>query len=1345
MLIAILACSTLLIFPVQSSYSSNFFPTSDSWVEAEYPNDNHGYETSLRVKSDSRTRRSYLKFDLSSIPSGKSLTSVKLYLYCTTGDANPTVEVYVHETGDGWTESGITWNNAPAVGSLITSVSVGGTGHYYCWDITPYGQAQYTGDRILSVVVKLLYDNPAQDNPNLARYFGSREYSGTGQDPYLGITYEDTPPTALFTYSPTYPIANDSVTFNASTSYDPDGSIASYSWDFGDGNVTTVTTAIIEHTYLMYDNYTVALTITDGSGLTDTCTQIVEVVDPAILRVSLPEGTFVHQHTGDVWIDDGWLLNKTGNSWGFTLKIYDTSWSLKSEDTHLIVALNNASYNSLQSLMINGTSIPKTAFKYGKPKPYGTSYWPGCVYPTWFNDTYINVGTILPKSYAVLSVSVTFYDSANARMHFDAYGHICDPISWSKVTWSPNSEDSTVVSQSVPSPLTVSISPTSTVLDLGQYVTFTSSVSGGTSPYSYQWYLNGTAVTGATASSWVFTPASVGYYQVHLNVTDSASKVAKSNTAGVTVNPALSVSILPSISTITLGQSVVFSSTVTGGTPPYAYKWYLNDTEVTGANSSSWNFTPGSTGYYLVELKASDAALAAKLSNEAQVTVNPRTYTLTITATSGGTTSPVPGSYVYDEGTSVQVTAFPNVNYKFVHWELDGSYNGTANPTSVVMNSNHTLKAVFAMITYTLTISATSGGTTNPAPGTYVYDSGSSVDVTAAPSANYFFDHWVLDGSNAGSASPITVLMNSNHTLQAVFSLINYTLTITATSGGTTTPAPGAYVHASGSSVGVTALPNTNYKFVRWELDGSNVTGNPITVTMDGNHSLKAVFALLTYRLTIVSSTGGTTNPVPGVYTCTNGTNADVTATPDAYYVLDYWLLDGNNVGSANPITVLMTDDHSLQPVFAHVNFTLAISATLGGTTNPAPATYTYYGGATIAVAASPSLGYRFDHWVFDSVSVGSTNPLGVLMNGSHTLQAVFVETHTLTISSSVGGTTNPAPGTYTYDNPTDVDVQAIPNANYYFDHWVYDGANIGSTNPITIHVGSGHTLYPVFSLINCTLTITSSTGGTTNPSAGTYTYANGSMASVTALPSPGYQFSSWILNGSPAGSANPISILMAGNYTLQPVFAQITYQLKIETTTGGTTNPVPSTYTYATGSLVQVTAIPNANYTLDHWELNGGNVGSANPYTVTMNQNHTLKAVLKSSPPQPPLSVSISPTSGSTYVNQALAFSSYPSGGTGSYTYQWYLNGNPVPGAVSQTWAFVSGTPGTYSVFVKATDTNGTTAQSAASPVLVREPAVGGYSVSLADETKGAQVYAYVALMALFAAVLIARKRKTE
>lgn len=74
-------------------------------------------------------------------------------------------------------------------------------------------------------------------------------------------------------------------------------------------------------------------------------------------------------------------------------------------------------------------------------------------------------------------------------------------------------------------------------------------------------------------------------------------------------------------------------------------------------------------------------------------------------------------------------------------------------------------------------------------------------------------------------------------------------------------------------------------------------------------------------------------------------------------------------------------------------------------------------------------------------------------------------------------------------------------------------------------------------------------------------------------------------------------------------------YYLTIQTTVGGTTSPVPGTYPYGYGTQVIVTATPNSGYTFDHWTLDTVNVGVTNPYTVTMDQNHTLEAFFKPIP----------------------------------------------------------------------------------------------------------------------------------
>lgn len=149
----------------------------------------------------------------------------------------------------------------------------------------------------------------------------------------------------------------------------------------------------------------------------------------------------------------------------------------------------------------------------------------------------------------------------------------------------------------------------------------------------------------------------------------------------------------------------------------------------------------------------------------------PQQYTLTIQATTGGTTNPAPGTYAYIAGATATVTATPNQGYLFDHWELDGvSYTG-GNVVDVLMNANYVLLAVFvaAPTQYRLTISAqTNQGTTSPSPGTRSYTAGTAVNVTAIPKRNYSFNYWTLDGAR-NTTNPISVLMNANHTLVATF------------------------------------------------------------------------------------------------------------------------------------------------------------------------------------------------------------------------------------------------------------------------------------------------------------------------------------------------------------------------------------------------------------------------------------------------------------------------------------------------------------------------------------------------------------------------------------------------
>jgi PKD repeat protein len=94
------------------------------------------------------------------------------------------------------------------------------------------------------------------------------------------------PPVASFTYSPSSPTPGSSVTFNASGSYDPDGSLVSYGWTFGDGAIGSGVATT--HAYSSSGTYSVTLTVRDNAGTTAVSTQqvVVQVAAAADLTVT---------------------------------------------------------------------------------------------------------------------------------------------------------------------------------------------------------------------------------------------------------------------------------------------------------------------------------------------------------------------------------------------------------------------------------------------------------------------------------------------------------------------------------------------------------------------------------------------------------------------------------------------------------------------------------------------------------------------------------------------------------------------------------------------------------------------------------------------------------------------------------------------------------------------------------------------------------------------------------------------------------------------------------------------------------------------------------------------------
>ncbi len=113
--------------------------------------------------------------------------------------------------------------------------------------------------------------------------------------PAISFGVADQPPVATLSVAPASGTAPLTVTASLAASSDPDGSIAAYSIDFGDGTVASVVTA--SHTYTAAGTYTIRGTVTDNAGLTAASATNVNVQPsgPYFVTVSSPlDGTKVN-------------------------------------------------------------------------------------------------------------------------------------------------------------------------------------------------------------------------------------------------------------------------------------------------------------------------------------------------------------------------------------------------------------------------------------------------------------------------------------------------------------------------------------------------------------------------------------------------------------------------------------------------------------------------------------------------------------------------------------------------------------------------------------------------------------------------------------------------------------------------------------------------------------------------------------------------------------------------------------------------------------------------------------------------------------------------------------------
>lgn len=129
--------------PPACSGTATLTPVADAWIGEKKDKENHGTDQSIFVHSRTggQNMRSLIRFDLSAIPAGCTVSRATLRLYATSADSSRVVDVY--RVSGSWTETDVAWRNQPATVGAPASQPAGPG--WRSWSVTVQVQAMFAG------------------------------------------------------------------------------------------------------------------------------------------------------------------------------------------------------------------------------------------------------------------------------------------------------------------------------------------------------------------------------------------------------------------------------------------------------------------------------------------------------------------------------------------------------------------------------------------------------------------------------------------------------------------------------------------------------------------------------------------------------------------------------------------------------------------------------------------------------------------------------------------------------------------------------------------------------------------------------------------------------------------------------------------------------------------------------------------------------------------------------------------------------------------------------------------------------------------------------------------------
>ncbi len=459
------------------------------------------------------------------------------------------------------------------------------------------------------------------------------------------------PPTAAFA------VTSDrlKLTVDGSASTDPDGTVASYAWNFGDGATASGVTAT--HTYAAAGTYPVTLTVTDNGGKTGTRTQQVTVQAPP--PNALPTAAFTSSTTAlSAMFDGSGSKDTDGTIVSYAWKFGDGTTGTGSSPTHVYPAGGTHTATLTVTDNDGGTGTVSHPVTVTAPPPVNQG--PTAAFSSQVTDltAQLDASASSDPDGTIVSYAWNFGDgtTATGKTTSHTYGSaktwtvtltVTDNAGATGTTSSPV----TVTAPKANQPPVAAFTSSSTGLAVSVNGSTSSDPDGTITAYAWD-FGDGATATGATASH---TYQSAGTYQVTLKVTDDKG-ATNSVTKPVTTQTPANQPPVAAFTATTAGLAASFDgSTSTDDGTIASYAWSFGDGS-TGTGKTISHTYP-SAGTYPVKLTVTDNnGSTGSVTNNVTVTA-PATQVYASdsfgrTVAAGFTSADIGGAYTLTDGSS---------------------------------------------------------------------------------------------------------------------------------------------------------------------------------------------------------------------------------------------------------------------------------------------------------------------------------------------------------------------------------------------------------------------------------------------------------------------------------------------------------------------------------------------------------------------------------------------------------------------------------------------------------------------------------------------------------------------